>query len=339
MVRVDAQVLDRVTTRDQRATKDDFVLRQNGKVQEIRNFSKEDMPADVLLLLDVSGSMRPHVERIAFASQEAMHVLGPDDRVAIMVFDRSTRVRLPFRRAGDEIYNELQRLLRQETFDGGTDITRAMFDAASYIARNGRRDARRAIVILTDDETERGNDVQGVERALDNSGTVLSLLLAPDAMGTGRAGGGMGYPAGTRAGVVTPAAATPEAVVAAADGADLADHSRSPGRRLPGGGYPTGGGGRYPGGGGGNYPAAGERSTAGRILRGHPRSPRRRAATRCRWTMPRRSRARWHASGSAMRCTSICPPTQRPLARCRWNSLRMPGADTRTRKFVTGGST
>src|SRR5947209_8356771 len=142
MVRVDAQVLDHSQRAISGLTKDDFVLRQNGKVQEIRNFSKEDMPVDVLLLLDVSGSMRPHVERIAFASQEAMHVLGPDDRVAIMVFDRSTRVRLPFRRAGDEIYNELQRLLRQETFDGGTDITRAMFDAASYIARNGRRDAR-----------------------------------------------------------------------------------------------------------------------------------------------------------------------------------------------------
>jgi hypothetical protein len=119
-----------------------------------------------------------------------------------MVFDRTTRVRLPFRNSLDDVERELESLINQEDFNGGTDITRALYDAANYISREGRRDARRAIVILTDDQTERNRDVEGVSRALARADCVLSLLLAPDAMGSyypgsgGRTGGGT-WPGGS----------------------------------------------------------------------------------------------------------------------------------------------
>jgi hypothetical protein len=191
--------------------------------------------------------MRPHVERIAFAAREELRALGDQDRVAIMVFDRYTRLRMPLRGDLDQVNRELQSMLRQETFDGGTDITRALYDAASWIGRNGRRDSRHAIVILTDDQTERNKDVIGVSRSLDDAGAVLSLLLAPDAMagryggmgrrGGGYPGGGGGYPGG--GGIGGPLG-----------GIILG---------RPRGGYP--GGGRYPGGGGG-YPHTQSAGTA-----------------------------------------------------------------------------
>ena len=207
LVRVDAQVLDRDNRALTGLRAEDFVLREEGRPQPIRNFASENMPVDVLLLLDVSASMRPHVERIASASHEALRVLRDQDRIAIMVFDRATRVRLPFRNSRDDVEHELEALLNQEDFNGGTDITRALYDAANYISRNGRRDARRAIVILTDDQTERNRDVEGVSRALERADAVLSLLLAPDAMGTyypgaggGRRNGGGTWPGGSTGG-------------------------------------------------------------------------------------------------------------------------------------------
>jgi VWFA-related protein len=190
LVRVDAQVVDRNNRAIPGLRMEDFILREDGKQQEIRNFSSEKMPVDVVLLLDVSGSMQPHVQRIASAAHQALRVLGDEDRVAIMVFDRSTRVRLPFRNSRYDVERELESLLYQETFDGGTDITRGLLDAANYMARHARRDARRAIVILTDDQTERDRDDAGVLRALTRADSVLSALIAPDALHTGT--GGMG---------------------------------------------------------------------------------------------------------------------------------------------------
>lgn len=179
MTRVDAQVVD-VTGRPISGLKaGDFVLRVDGKPQAIRNFASESMPVDVLLLLDVSGSMQPHVQRIADASESALRVLAPSDRIAIMVFDTHTRVRLSFRSDHGQVSQELHSLLQSERFNGGTHITRALLDAAHYIQREGRPNARRAIVILTDDETQDGQDEPGVEQALDEANAVLSFLSAP----------------------------------------------------------------------------------------------------------------------------------------------------------------
>src|SRR4029453_431410 len=84
LVRVDAQVIDRGGRAITGLHPEDFVLLENGQKQEIRNFSNEEMPADVLFLLDVSGSMQPHIQRLATAADQALRVLGKDDRVAIM---------------------------------------------------------------------------------------------------------------------------------------------------------------------------------------------------------------------------------------------------------------
>jgi hypothetical protein len=130
--------------------------------------------------------MRPHVERVSNASYEALQALGEGDRVAIMAFDRASRMHLPFRQSHAEIQGGLEKLLHDENFNGGTDITRALLDAAEYVRANARKDARRAIVILTDDQTERSRDESAVGRALVRADAVLSLLLAPDAMGFSR---------------------------------------------------------------------------------------------------------------------------------------------------------
>ncbi|MFN7934176.1 MAG: VWA domain-containing protein [Bryobacteraceae bacterium] len=238
LARVDVQVLDKEGRAVTGLDAEDFLLMEDGKQKPIRNFSSEDMPVDLLFLIDVSGSMRPHVETLASASQQALRVLGEQDRVAIMVFDRRARVRMAFRGVAGNASREFQRLLDQEHFNGGTDITQALHESVQYISKNGRKEARRAIVILTDDRTEFHSDVFGVSRALLRAGTVLSALIAPDAMAyrNGRGGGGGGgYPPGRaprRGGLSLP--------------------FPIPGGGPMGGPYPGGGGG-----GGGGYPPAG----------------------------------------------------------------------------------
>lgn len=183
LVRVDVQALDRMNRFIPGLTAADFILREEGRALAIRNFAREEMPLDVLFLIDVSRSMRPHVESVAQASRDALNVLGEDDRVAIMVFDRGTRVHSAFRNRRDGVNREFARMLDQEDFNGGTDITKGLLAAADYVQRNARKDARRAIVIVTDDQTERERDEERVLAAMNRADTVVSLLLAPDAMG------------------------------------------------------------------------------------------------------------------------------------------------------------
>ena len=192
MTRVDTQVVDAMGKTITGLLAKDFVLRVDGKPQPIRSFLSEKMPVDVLLLLDVSGSMQPHIERIADASETALRVLAPSDRVAVMVFDTRTRLKLPFRSDHGQISEEMHAILQSESFNGGTHITHALLDAASYIKKQGRPDARRAIVVLTDDETQDGQNQPRVEEALDESNAVLSFLRAPydESLVRGRRGPG-----------------------------------------------------------------------------------------------------------------------------------------------------
>jgi VWFA-related protein len=185
--RVDAQVVDGENHPIRGLRVQDFVLRVDGNRQEIRDFQNEKMPVDVVLLLDVSRSMEPHIRRVATASHEALRALGEQDRIATIVFDRFARLLMPFRPSRLDAERKLEGILDRETFGGGTDITRGLLDTASYVEQNARRDARRAIVIVTDDQTERNRNDVAVLRALTRADSVLSALIAPDALHTGTA--------------------------------------------------------------------------------------------------------------------------------------------------------
>ncbi|HTX34081.1 MAG TPA: vWA domain-containing protein [Bryobacteraceae bacterium] len=155
------------------------MLRQDGKTIPIREVGFESLPLDVLLLLDVSGSMQVHVQRVADAAHRALAVLGNQDRVGIMVFDTQTRVRLRFKEDVGEVERQLDDVVRSERFNGGTNIYGALMDAAAYMKREERRQARHAIVIVTDDQARQPCDQTRVLAALDNADAVLMVLLAP----------------------------------------------------------------------------------------------------------------------------------------------------------------
>ena len=200
LVRLDVQVLDTGRRAITGLEKEAFHLRENGKAVAIKSFAAEAMAIDVLFLIDVSGSMRPHVERMAQAAHRALPGLRSQDRVAIMVFDRLARVRMPFR-AAREGAREFDNLLRGESFDGGTDITRAVLAAARTMQQQARKDARRAIVMLTDDQTEFDRNDELVVRSLHSADAVMSVLLVPAMVPfRGGGGGGGGFP--RRGGVI-----------------------------------------------------------------------------------------------------------------------------------------
>jgi hypothetical protein len=99
LVRVEAQVVDHSNRAIPGLGPQDFVLRESGRVQKIQSVDSENLPIDLLLLLDVSASMRPHIQRISTAAHDALREMRPADRIAIMVFDPHGLRQQPGRRA------------------------------------------------------------------------------------------------------------------------------------------------------------------------------------------------------------------------------------------------
>lgn len=81
-------------------TRSDFELRDNGRLQDVDAVYGEDQPLDVVLLLDVSGSLQGMaLDSLKRAALGAVDGLRPDDRVRLVAF--SHRVSMSDATAGD----------------------------------------------------------------------------------------------------------------------------------------------------------------------------------------------------------------------------------------------
>jgi VWFA-related protein len=177
VVRVDVQVLGPSSTSVTDLDRSDFVLREHDRPIPIRYFGRDEQALDILLLLDVSVSMGPHVSRMVETAHSSLASLRPGDRVGIMVFDRKTRLRLELNGNIDHVRDELDETLHEENFMGGTDIHYALYEAAKYMRKRARPEARRAVVILTDDRTEMTRKDNLVLRGLWQSDSILCSLV------------------------------------------------------------------------------------------------------------------------------------------------------------------
>jgi hypothetical protein len=64
LVHVDAEVTDGTRTLSG-FHQEDFVIKDNGQTQTILHFSQDEEPLDLILLFDISGSMRPKIAKVA----------------------------------------------------------------------------------------------------------------------------------------------------------------------------------------------------------------------------------------------------------------------------------
>lgn len=183
LVAVDAQVLEGSTVVTG-LHKDDLLVRENGKQQPILYFGVEEVPLELLVLIDKSGSMRPVVEAVAAGAHEALAQLRPPDRVGIMIFDRRARLAAPLTADMEAIETRLKGFVRTENFGGGTNINGAVYAAATYMRQQPRTGARRSILILTDNWSPKMKKDRTVVRELWEADTVLNALIFNSALKT-----------------------------------------------------------------------------------------------------------------------------------------------------------
>ena len=155
----------------------DFAVYDENALQRIVYFEHEPDPLDLLLLLDVSGSMHKSLTELASTARAALRSLGSGDRVAVMLFARGSAVRQPFTMDFAAVEREIRTAVDTTDLGTGTAINAAIVAAASFMGRQSSS-GRRAILIVTDNLSlnYRIPD-EDVIRALYAADTTLNAIL------------------------------------------------------------------------------------------------------------------------------------------------------------------
>lgn len=158
--------------------KNDFAVFDEGRQQPLVYFGRDSEPLSLLLLLDISGSMREFIEQVASTARTSLRFLRPRDRVAIMVFARNTRVHLEWTDDVRRVEEGIRDAVRDTSLGSGTNINESLLAAAKYLEETAGTSGRRAVLVMTDNLglNYRSPDAP-VVAALQSADTVLNALV------------------------------------------------------------------------------------------------------------------------------------------------------------------
>ncbi len=123
----------------------EVAVSEDGEPQVLQQFERvEQVPLDVVLLLDVSDSMQGKLGAAARAAEGFLtRVLQPQDQAALVLFNQMAELHVPFTHDGDRLRAGLGSL----EAEGGT----AIWDAVALsLYHFGGLSGRRALVVLSD---------------------------------------------------------------------------------------------------------------------------------------------------------------------------------------------
>jgi VWFA-related protein len=180
LVHLDAEVVDQNKRPLAGLTKDDFRILDGGQEQAIVAFSEGEQPLDLILLFDISGSMRIQVKKVAKVAHEGLRELRPGDRVCVMVFSTKARVVAPFTEDLDQVGEAINSVVKLRP-RGGTRILESVSQAADHLLEYGDRDnrRRRAVLVTTDNIGQPSFHKKSIIEKLWEADALLSGLVVP----------------------------------------------------------------------------------------------------------------------------------------------------------------
>ena len=182
LVKIDAQVIDGRNLVDG-LTRDDFIVLDEGTPRPLEYFAHDTEPLRIVVLLDVSGSMKMLLAEVAAAANKALSLLAPQDEVAVLLFARSTLVHQEFTTDRKLAAQAIDDARYEKRPGSATDINSALVEASRYLREaSAGKTGRRAIVILTDNASMsyRVPDEKVME-AIYSSDAVLEAMVTKNA--------------------------------------------------------------------------------------------------------------------------------------------------------------
>jgi Ca-activated chloride channel homolog len=188
LVVTDALVISKKTGRVVGDLKrEDFLLYEDNIQQEITHFSQDKLPLSIMLLLDVSGSVRPKLQQIQAGARYAMEQLKPEDEVAIMVFAGGAKLIQDFTKDRQLIEDKIAGIKNNPLSFGariGTRINEGVYQAAAHMDQATNSLSRRVIIGVTDNQSSAiptgHSGSQTLEQLYESESVVCGLIVQSD---------------------------------------------------------------------------------------------------------------------------------------------------------------
>jgi VWFA-related protein len=146
VVNLNVVVTDRSGKAMPNLRKEDFQVMEDGADQAIEFFSSSTAPFNMVLLLDLSGSIQDKLDVVKAAALRFIEVIGPNDKVAVVTFTQDVRVISQLTNNKELLRNRIQMIPKAIS---GTAFYEAMWFSLVDTLR-GTEGQRNAIVVMTD---------------------------------------------------------------------------------------------------------------------------------------------------------------------------------------------
>ena len=151
VVQVDTQVVDKKTRHARPSlTRDDFEVLEDNIPQKISSFSQDTMPLSVVLLFDLTDSVRPVLRSLGEGALEALQHLKPEDEVTVMTYAASAQVLQEATTDRALAVAAIEKASRMESAEAAF-FNEGIFQAAEQLTKGKNSSSRRVIIWLTDD--------------------------------------------------------------------------------------------------------------------------------------------------------------------------------------------
>jgi Ca-activated chloride channel family protein len=168
-------------------TKEDFQVQEDGRLQQIALFERQsEVPLNLTLAIDTSGSVRKDLDEEASAARKFAHdIVRTQDQMSVLEFATDVTELTPFTNNLSQIDHGLSGLR--------SDFATALYDAIRLGSEGlGKRHGRKVLVLVSDgDDTAKSSTyAQALEAALRNEVMIYSLIDVPIEASAGRDTGG-----------------------------------------------------------------------------------------------------------------------------------------------------
>jgi Ca-activated chloride channel homolog len=157
--------------------RDNFQIYEDGALQQVKYFSHDDIPVEVGLIIDNSGSMRPKRAEVIAAALAFARSSNPQDQMFTVNFNENISFGLPENMPFTDQVVQLEIALSRISTNGETALYDAVAAGFEHL-KKGNRD-KKVLIVISDgaDNASKHNKAQILDMARQSDAIIYTIGL------------------------------------------------------------------------------------------------------------------------------------------------------------------